>query len=177
VVRAFSGQSDRLPRSVVFRPADDTDQPFLCALYASTREDEMRLVDWSEAQKSSFLNMQFDAQHRYYREQFPAAEYLVVERDGEAIGRIYLDRRTDELRLIDIALIPEVRNQGLGEALLLDLLDEGRSKALPVSIHVERFNPAMRLYLRLGFQPVKDQGVYQLLEWRPMDADCAHGTS
>ncbi len=121
--------------------------------------------------------MQFDAQHRYYREQFPAADYLVVERDGEAIGRIYLDRRTDELRLIDIALIPEVRNQGLGEALLLDLLDEGRASSRPVSIHVETFNPAMRLYLRLGFKPAEDQGVYQLLEWRPMDADSAHDTS
>jgi GNAT superfamily N-acetyltransferase len=171
MIRAFGGQSGRLPPSVRFRLASDADQPFLCALYASTREDEMNQVDWSEAQKSAFLNMQFDAQHRYYREQFPSADYLVVERDGEAIGRIYLDRRADELRLIDIALIPEVRNQGLGEALLLDLLDEGRASALPVSIHVERFNPAMRLYLRLGFKPIEDQGVYQLLEWQPLGAN------
>ena len=173
MVRAYSGQSGRLPRSVGFRPANDTVQQFLCTLYASTREDEMSVVEWSEAQKNAFLNMQFDAQHRYYREQFPSADYLVVERDGEAIGRIYLDRRADELRLIDIALIPEARNQGLGEALLLDLLDEGRASALPVSIHVERFNPAMRLYLRLGFTPVKDQGVYQLLEWRAPELDTA----
>ena len=131
----------------------------------------MSVVDWPEAQKSAFLAMQFDAQHRYYREQFSTADYLVVERDGEAIGRIYLDRRADELRLIDIALIPEARNQGLGKALLLDLLDEGRASALPVRIHVERFNPAMRLYLRLGFMPIEDQGVYQLLEWRAPEPD------
>ena len=134
----------------------------------------MELVDWTDGQKKAFLNMQFDAQHRYYREQFPAADYLVIERDGEAIGRIYLDRRADELRLIDIALIPEARNQGLGKALLLDLLDEGRASALPVRIHVERSNPAMRLYLRLGFMPIEDQGVYQLLEWRaPPEPDPA----
>jgi len=173
---AFCGQSSRLQLSLRFRPADDSDLPFLCALYASTREDELAQVDWSEGQKAAFLDMQFDAQHKYYREQFPAAHYLVIERDEKAIGRIYLDRRTDELRLIDIALIPEVRNQGLGEALLLDLLDEGQLSGLPVRIHVERFNPAMRLYLRLGFRQIEDQGVYQLLEWRPeRQGSCKEG--
>ena len=67
--------------------------------------------------------------------------------------------------------MPEARNQGLGKALLLDLLDEAQAAALPVRIHVEKFNPAMRLYLRLGFKPLEDQGVYQLMEWRPDHAD------
>lgn len=165
--RAFSVLSDRLPNSLVFRPAADADRPFLRALYASTREDEMRLVDWTKEQKDEFLTQQFIAQHDYYHQQFPEAEFLVVEQKGKAIGRIYLDRRATELRLVDIALIPEMRNQGLGTALLLDLLDEGRAVNLPVSIHVEQNNPAMRLYLRMGFQPIEDKGVYQLLEWRP----------
>lgn len=127
----------------------------------------MRLVDWTAEQKSAFLAQQFDAQHHYYHEHFPSADYLVVERDGTSIGRIYLDRRKDELRLIDIALVPEARNQGLGGALLLDLLDEAQAASLPVRIHVEKNNPAMRLYLKLGFEPLEDQGVYQLMEWRP----------
>ena len=165
--RAFSGRSDRLPNSLVFRPAADSDRPFLRDLYASTREEEMRLVDWTDEQKDAFLTQQFNAQHDYYHQQFPEAEFLVVEQHGKAIGRIYLHRRTTELRLVDIALIPEMRNRGLGTALLLDLLDEGRAVNLPVSIHVEQYNPAMRLYLRMGFQPIEDKGVYQLLEWRP----------
>ena len=167
MVRPYGGRSSRLPTSVSFRPAAEADKPFLCALYASTREDELRVVDWPETQKKAFLDTQFEAQHRYYHEQFPTADYLVVELDGEAIGRIYVDRRADELRLVDIALIPEARNQGLGEALLLDLLDEGQAASLPIRIHVEKFNPAMHLYLRLGFKPVEDQGVYELMEWRP----------
>lgn len=126
------------------------------------------MVDWTEAQKCAFLRMQFEAQHTYYHEQFPTADYLVVEREGVAIGRIYLDRRVEELRLVDITLVPEVRNQGLGEALLLELLDEGQAVSLPVRIHVEQNNPAMRLYSRLGFQPIEDRGIYQLLEWRPV---------
>jgi len=167
MVRAYGGRSSRLSTSVSFRPVDEADKPFLRALYASTREDELRVVDWPESQKSAFLDMQFEAQHRYYHEQFPTAEFLVVEREGSAVGRIYVDRRTDELRLVDIALIPEVRKQGLGEALLLDLLEEGQAASLPVRIHVEQFNPAMRLYLRLGFEAIEYQGVYQLMEWRP----------
>lgn len=115
--------------------------------------------------------MQFEAQHRYYHEQYPDAEYLVVQQDDVDIGRIYLHRRTDELRLIDIVLIPESRNQGLGNKLLKDLLDEAQASALPVRIHVENYNPALRLYLRLGFKPVADQGVYQLMEWQPVVLD------
>ena len=167
MVRAYGGRSSHLPGMVSFRPVEEADLPFLCALYASTREDELRVVDWPETQKKTFLDTQFEAQHRYYQDQFPTADYLVVERDGEAIGRIYLDRRADELRLVDIALVPEARNQGLGSALLLDLLDEGQAASLPIRIHVEKFNPAMRLYLQLGFKPVEDQGVYELMEWRP----------
>lgn len=165
--RAFTGQSDRLPAPVQFRPAVGADEQFLCKLYASTRADEMQLVDWSPEQKDAFLKMQFQAQHQYYHEQFPNAEFLVVEQDRVAIGRIYLDRRSDDLRLIDIALLPEARNQGLGSALLKDLLDESRESGLPVRIHVEGFNPAIRLYVRLGFNAIEDRGVYQLMEWCP----------
>lgn len=169
--QAFCGQSSRLPQSIGFRPVTDADLQFLRDLYASTRAEEMTVVDWPETQIGEFLTMQFEAQHHYYQEQFSSAEFLVVEQDGDSIGRVYLDRRSDELRLIDIALMPEARNQGLGKALLLDLLDEAQAAALPVRIHVEKFNPAMRLYLRLGFKPLEDQGVYQLMEWRPDHAD------
>ena len=129
----------------------------------------MRLVDWTGEQKDAFLTQQFNAQHDFYHEQFPVADYLVVEQEETAIGRIYLDRGAEVLRLIDIALIPEARNQGLGQDLLLDLLDEAQAARLPIRIHVEQYNPAMRLYLRLGFVPIEDKGVYQLLQWRPVE--------
>jgi ribosomal protein S18 acetylase RimI-like enzyme len=165
--KAFRGQSGRLPTTIRFRAAQDSDLPFFFTLYGSTREEELAQVDWSAEQKDAFLRMQFEAQHCYYHEQYPDADYLVVQKDDVDIGRIYLHRRADELRLIDIALIPESRNQGLGCQLLRDLLDEGQASALPVRIHVETYNPAMALYLRLGFNPVEDQGVYQLMEWQP----------
>ena len=143
------------------------DQPLLRRIYASTRAEEMAAVPWSEAEKTAFLNAQFDAQHGYYREVFPGAQFSIVENEGEAIGRLYIDRREDEHRLIDIALLPEHRGWGIGTRLMRQVLDEARQAGKRVRIHVERTNPAMRLYRRLGFEEVDDKGVYILMEWRP----------
>ena len=153
--------------SVSLRQVRDDDREFLYRVYASTREQELAVVPWDEAQKEAFLRMQFRAQDLHYREHFAAAAYQVIERDGEPIGRLYVDRRDDEIRIIDIALLPDHRGHGIGTALLEDLLTEAAEAGLPVRIHVERANPALRLYHRLGFAPVGDAGVYLLLEWRP----------
>jgi ribosomal protein S18 acetylase RimI-like enzyme len=154
-------------RSVTLRPITETDLPFLERLYASTRRDELARLEWSEAQKRDFLAQQFRAQHEHYRENFPEARFLLVERRGEPIGRIYLDRRSDEIRLIDIAFVPEQRGQGLGTAMMDRLLAAAGRQGLPVRLHVESFNPAYRLYERLGFKWLEDRGVYQFMEWRP----------
>lgn len=150
-----------------FRPIADEDQEFLYGLYASTREEELAGVGWSPEEKETFLRMQFGAQHRFYQEQFQAARFDLILLDGEPVGRLYVDRREDEIRLIDIALRPEHRNAGIGGSLMRDLLEEGQEVGKPVRIHVERFNPALRLYQRLGFQRIEDQGPYFLMEWAP----------
>ena len=145
----------------------DEDREFLARLYASTREEELAVTPWTEEQKAAFLRQQFEAQHAFYTERFTDAEFSVVLLDGEPAGRLYVDRREDEIRLIDIALLPEHRGHGIGGELMRDLLKEGEEKGLPVRIHVERFNPALRLYERLGFRHVEEQGPYYLMEWRP----------
>lgn len=155
--------------SVSLRPMHDEDLGFLERLYASTREEELAPLDWTPDQKRAFLASQFEAQHRYYVEQFRDAAFDVIERGGRAIGRLYVDRRDDELRIIDIALLPEARGSGIGSALLGELLEEASQRGVAVRIHVERNNPALRLYERLGFVPVEDQGVYWLME-RPAPA-------
>lgn len=152
---------------VTFRPIRPGDEPLLSRIYASTREDELAVLDWPEAEKAAFLQQQFEAQHKFYQEQFTAAEFLLILLDGEPIGRLYLDRREDEIRLIDVALLPEHRNAGIGGALMRDLLAEAAEVGKPVRIHVERFNPALRLYERLRFRHTEDQGVYYLMEWSP----------
>lgn len=152
-----------------FRPIKETagDREILYQVYASTRRDEMAQVPWSEAEKQNFLRFQFDAQHKFYQGQFPDAEYSMVLVAGREAGRLYLDRRDDEHRLIDIALLPEYRNKGLGSRLMRGVLSEATAARKRVCIHVEQQNPAMHLYLRLGFKKIEDQGVYDLMEWTP----------
>lgn len=150
---------------VRFRPIQEQDEEFLYRLYASTRAEELAQTLWSDAQKAEFLRMQFSAQHRHYLSHFAGAEFLLILRDAEPIGRLYAERRPAEVRLIDIALLPDFRGRGLGSALMKDLMGDARNQGLPVRLHVEKFNPALRLYERLGFRPVEDLGVHLLMEW------------
>src|SRR4051812_36690274 len=101
-----------------FRPIRPEDEPLLRRIYDSTRADELALVDWDDAQKRAFLAMQFRAQHVFYHDQFPGAAFDLILRDGEPIGRLYVDRRADEVRVLDIALLPEHRGAGIGGGLM-----------------------------------------------------------
>ncbi len=148
-----------------FRPIRSEDRAFLERLYATTRESELARLPWSEAEKSAFLKMQFEAQHKFYSETFEGARFDLIERASEPIGRLYVDTRPDEIRLIDIALLPEQRGCGLGTALMNDLMNQARARALPLTLHVESFNPARLLYQRLGFATLRTDGVHHLMRW------------
>ena len=160
--------------SISLRTIVPGDQEFLFTVYSSTREEELARVDWNAAQKESFLRMQFEAQSKSYAENYPGAEFQMILLDGEPVGRLYVDRRADEIRIVDIALLPEARGRGIGSALLNQILDQARAAGLPISIHVERMNPALHLYQRLGFRLLEDKGVYLLMEWTPVAENAPH---
>jgi GNAT superfamily N-acetyltransferase len=148
------------------RAAEESDREVLLRIYASTRTQELAQVPWNETQKQEFLRFQFEAQHQHYHHHYPNAEYAVILRAGVPAGRLYLDRRADEHRLVDIALLPEYRGAGVGTALLTDLIGKARGANKPLRIHVEEFSPALRLYARLGFRPLSMNGLYILMECR-----------
>jgi ribosomal protein S18 acetylase RimI-like enzyme len=143
------------------------DADFLFALYASTRAEEFAAVPWSETQKTAFFRQQFAAQDRDYRAHHPPEVFQIILINETPAGRLYLHRAPDELHLLDIALLPAHRQQGLGTFLLRRILAEAQNTGLPVRIYVEHYNPALRLYRRLGFVPVEEHGVYSRMEWRP----------
>jgi len=154
---------------MAYRPMTDADMPFVAALFASTRADEVAATGWPPEMQSAFLDQQHRAQHQHYRNVYLGAEWLIIERGADAIGRLYLDESDADLHLIDISLVPEQRGAGLGGAILADLLALAAAKGKAVSLYVEKFNPAQRLYRRLGFTVMEDQGVYDRMEWRPSD--------
>ncbi len=153
---------------IVLRPQTDADREFLCALYGSTREEELKQTDWSDEVKRLFCQAQFDAQCNHYAQYYPEASFDVIERNGERVGRLYVYRENaEDVRIVDITLAPGARGSGLGTQLLLDIMREAERAGKSVSIHVERFNPALRLYQRLGFEHVDEHGVYFLMRWKP----------
>lgn len=152
---------------ITLRDALPEDEPFLFEVYASTRAQELALLPWDDEQRKSFLTMQFVAQHSHYREQFPDASFSLIYRGDLPLGRLYVLREEREIRILDITVLPEHRNGGIGTSLLRDLLDEAAQSGKRAMIYVETYNPSLRLFERLGFKSIAEEGVNFLLEWRP----------
>lgn len=149
----------------VLRPETEADMAFLRRLYASTRAAELALTDWSDAQKLAFTDSQFDHQRRHYRTYYPQTEWCVLEHDGAPAGRLYLHRGPRVFEVIDIALLPSWCGRGIGTALMQAVCALARARGRTVIIYVEKFNPALRLYRRLGFCEAGDEGAYWRMRW------------
>lgn len=161
-------KGDRVSRdAVTLRPATPRDYDFMRRLYHSTRAEEMTRFPFDEAQKAAFLDQQFAAQFQHYGIHYPTCERNIIEIDGQPVGRLWIDEWKDQIRLVDIALMPEARGSGLGTTLVSEVLERGRRAGKAVTIHVEGFNPALRMYERLGFKHVDTNGVYWLMRWEP----------
>jgi ribosomal protein S18 acetylase RimI-like enzyme len=163
-----------LDQRITLRPIAPGDMELLLRVYRSTREEELAMVmDWTDEMKDAFVRQQFEAQHAWYQEHYQGATFDVILVDGAPAGRLYVHRREKEIRLVDITFLPERRQGGLGTSMLRDLLAEGEAAGKPVTIHVEVYNPALRLYERLGFRPIEERGPYLLMEWRPPQLNTA----
>ena len=158
-----------LPKGGVLtlRPLTPADEEFLVALYGSTREEELSQAEWAEGQKELFIKWQFDLQRGEYQARFPDAEYNVILVDDARAGRVWIGRDDEQIRLLDIALLPEFQNRGVGTLLLGRLIDEARSVGKPLRHMVFVLNNnAERFYERLGFVIIEDLGAYKHMEYR-----------
>jgi ribosomal protein S18 acetylase RimI-like enzyme len=162
------------PAGIELRPATHEDRDFLRELYASTRARELAPVPWTDAEKDAFVAAQFDAQDAAYRGAYPDGEFLVVLEQGKPLGRLYVGRLPGELRVIDVTLIPAQRGQGIGTALMRWVIGRADHDGLTATLHVEPWNPAKRLYERLGFATVELRGIYEFMS-RPVSASVEDG--
>jgi len=158
--------------AVTLRPIEEGDIDFLQRLFAESWP-ALDQLPMNDEQKQQLMRMQFQAQHADYQTRFPNAQFDIILLDGEPVGRIYVERNDQEIRLLDIALLSEHRNNGIGSSMLKELLVEAARASLPIRLWVENFNPSFRLFERLGFKPVADPNVdWQTeanwhLEWLP----------
>jgi GNAT superfamily N-acetyltransferase len=152
---------------VTLRPVAPEDDEFLLGVYASTREQELAQVEWVEGQKEQFLRWQFELQRREYDARFPDAAYDLILVDGRPAGRMWVGADEEQMRLLDIALLPEFQNKGVGAVLLVGLIEEARRAGKPLRHMVFTLNgDAHRFYERLGFVVIEDLGAYKHMEWR-----------
>jgi GNAT superfamily N-acetyltransferase len=159
---------DAAKPNLTLRPVTQEDDPFLLQLYASTRTDELGQVEWEEGQKETFVRWQFDLQRREYDARFPDARYQLILIDEEPAGRIWVGEDDEQIRLLDIALLPQFQKRGAGTRLLKDLMKEAddAGKLLRHMVFVLN-NDAHRFYERLGFVVIEDLGAYKHMEYRP----------
>jgi len=152
--------------TITVRLTRDDDTEFLFQVYASTRSEELAQTGWTEEEKQAFLAMQFNAQRQDYLTRFPESEQLIVLDNGIPAGRLWVNGSKDEIRLLDIALLPGYRNTGTGTLLLKHLQREARATGKPLHHSVHKDNlEALRFYNRLGFKVIEDFGTHSLMEW------------
>ena len=154
-------------RAISLRPASLEDEPFLRQLFATTRADELAFMGWNENQKEGFIAMQFSAQSRQYAMSYPQANHRIILSEENPIGRMMVDSMDAAILLVDIALLPEYRNAGIGTDLIQDLLKEAAAAGKAVRLHVLASSPAMRLYERLGFSQIGPDTAYLEMMWVP----------
>ena len=146
----------------------------MLSVYDSTRAEELAQAEWQEGQREAFLKWQFDLQRREYDARFPDAEYDVIEINGTPAGRIWIGRDREQIRLLDIAILPQFQNRGAGTLLLRRLIDHAAAsgKVLRHMVFVLN-NDAHRFYERLGFTIIDDLGAYKHMEWKSGEQDSA----
>lgn len=139
-------------RGCALRPARRDDEPLLFGLHRSAMREYVEAVwGWDEHwQRSHFA-----------RTYAPRRQAVIVRVDANPrdIGRISVTRHWRTFFLRDIELFPAERNRGIGTAVISALVALARKEGRSVELIVLKPNPAQRLYARLGFHAVDDDGA------------------
>jgi GNAT superfamily N-acetyltransferase len=154
-------------QTVTLRLVRAEDEDFLCALYGSTRAQELAMTPWNEEQRAVFIRFQFAAQQQFYQAEFPQAEHSIIMLGEEPIGRLYVDRRADEIHILDITLLAQYRSQGLAAPLLRALMDEAAQAGKNVGIQLDFYDQSQPLFEQLGFKPTVTKGFHTSYVWQP----------
>lgn len=152
---------------ISFRVINDEDKTFLQQVYADSRAWEFELTHWSDKDREDFLKRQFDIQDKVYKSTYLGAVHRIIQLDGTDIGRLIVDRRDEVMHIIDISILSGFRGRGIGGDILKSLLNEAQGGKVPVTLSVEKDNPAYHLYRSLGFQQTGLSGHHISMKWLP----------
>lgn len=152
----------------VLRPAADDDREFLLHVYECSRETELSMVPWDEKLKRAFVEHQFDAQTAHYSSTYPAARHdiVILAESEERVGRLYVNRSPTRISILDITILPQYRQRGIGSSLIAEMIQEASRANLEVQVYVETFNPSLQFFKSRGFAVEDDDGMNFRLVWR-----------
>lgn len=161
------------PADISLRPARDGDEPFLKRVHETARHWEFAaLLQTGQADLyHKIMAQQYDAQHRFYFANYDTAHYGIIQWTGQPVGRLYVDYRDDEVRVLEIAILPEYRGRGIGRIVMTGLCLEAAMRKKPVRLHVHYLSRAQRFYSHLGFREIALEGPDRLMEWRHPQAE------
>jgi len=155
-------------RGISLRAASPDDAAFQRALFETARVDASILAAWPEPARKVFLDQQFQFQSVHYARVHADADRLIVLVESLPAGRLIVDRASEGWCIVDIALLPAWRGQGIGSLLLQSVLAAAAHAGAPaVTLTVDLGNPARRLYQRLGFVTLEEVQPNAAMEWRP----------
>jgi GNAT superfamily N-acetyltransferase len=154
-------------QAISFRPVTTGDEDLLVEIYQSSRGDDLRGLGWTEDRIREFLGMQYEAQQRFFESEYKCDDDEIILFEGKPVGRLIVERREHEIRCIDVALLPEHRNCGVGTSLIQRLQAEATREKKPLRLQVIRFNRAVNLLERTGFVRVSETGTHFQMEWTP----------
>jgi GNAT superfamily N-acetyltransferase len=155
------------PESIATRSVKPEDQSFLVELYKSSRGDDLRGLGWDEQRISEFLDMQYEAQQNFYDSDYRDATDELILLQEKPIGRLLIESRPHEIRCIDLGLLPEYRERGLGTEIIQKLQEKAKREKKPLRLQVIRFSRAVNLFDRLGFVRTSETGTHFQMEWTP----------
>ena len=153
--------------TIDFRIIEDSDDSFLRQVYVHSRDREFQYSLWTAEQKSSFLDSQFNLQNHHYKVSNPGAASHIITLGGQNIGRLIVDRTGDDMKIMDLQILPAFRGQGIGTSILKALINEAATSNTSARLHVEHENiEAQKLYYRLGFRQMDTSGPYIEMQWK-----------
>ncbi len=142
------------------------DEGFLFEVYLSSRGDDLTEMGWDSERVRNFLETQYAAQQRFLKANYPQGEDRIIMLDTQPIGRIVVERNDQEIRVVDVALLRQYRNSGIGTYLIRELLTEAARLGQPFRTQVIRSSAALSLFERLGVVKIGETGSHYQMEWR-----------
>lgn len=142
------------------------DEEFLISVYGSTREQELALVPWTDEQRHAFIKFQYIAQLNYYQSEFPNSEHWVIEADGKPVGRLFLDRREAQFRILDITILTPHRGKGIGLPVIRYVMNEAATVGKTVGINLDLYSSSQPIFERLGFKATEKTDSHTLYVWQ-----------